>query len=184
MSRNRLKPTITYSESELVMLLKEADTNAFWHLYHHYEGALYQVAYGILKDEEFASYALHDAFMNIWRNIHQYDPNKGRLFTWMHQIIRHKSLEILQSKTYRESNRIKSMTESDLMIPLQDSPEQSGLRGLLQQLKKEHRVLIELSYFAGYTRKEIATQLDIPVGTVKTRIRAALLVLRKMMQLF
>jgi RNA polymerase sigma-70 factor (ECF subfamily) len=178
-----LKPIVTYSESELIILLKEGDKTAFPYLYEHYFEALYKVAFGILKDEDFASYALHDAFVLIWRNIRQYDPQKGRLFTWMHQIVRNKSIELLKSKAYIEDSKTKSMTESHLLISLQEFTEQNSLRSLLIRLKNEHRILIEMSYFTGYTREEIAKELNIPVGTVKTRLRAALVVLRKMMQL-
>lgn len=183
MSKNNLKPLSTYNESKLALLLKERDQAAFLYLYDNYIDALYNVAYLILKDEDFAYNAVHDALILIWENIRQYDSEKGRLFTWMHQIVRRKSLEILKSKVYKDSCAISPMPEGHLSIPHPDTPQEHGMRGMLVQLKKEHQILIEFSYFRGYKQDEIAEMLEIPLGTVKTRLRAALIVLRSIMQL-
>ena len=77
-----------YKEADLVLLLKQRDRSAFDYLYEQYSGALYAVVLNIITDRETASDILQDVFVKIWRQLDQYDPAKGRLFTWMLNIAR------------------------------------------------------------------------------------------------
>jgi len=174
----------TYGEPELVALLQSHNNQAFAYLYDNYSSALYGIISQILPDEESANDVLQEVFINIWRKIDTYDDSKGRLFTWMLNIARNASIDKLRSKSYR--NDLKNLTLSDdVSIPgtdaVRDKADNIGLRKVLDKLKKEHRVLIELSYFQGYTHEEISRGLNIPLGTVKTRIRSALIQLRSML---
>jgi RNA polymerase sigma-70 factor (ECF subfamily) len=129
---------------------------------------------------------LQEVFVKIWRQIEQYDPVKGRLFTWMFNIARTTSIDTVRGKDWRNSQKNNSLTDD--LIPLagaiQPNPiDDIGLRKMVHGLKEEHKVLVELSYFQGYKQDEIAQMLNIPLGTVKTRLRAALLLLRQQVKL-
>ncbi|MBO9657901.1 MAG: sigma-70 family RNA polymerase sigma factor, partial [Chitinophagaceae bacterium] len=113
-----------------------------------------------------------------------YDPAKGRLFTWMMNIARNASIDKIRSRTYQDSLKNHSIPENaDASFPATGPQvDDVGLRKVLHQLKEEHRVLVDLSYFQGYTHDEISKALNIPLGTVKTRIRSALIQLRTLIK--
>lgn len=176
----------SYTEQELVSLLKNRDNKAFGYLYDHYSGALYSIILQILNDTELASDVLQDVFINIWRKIESYDSTKGRLFTWMLSIARNASIDTLRSKTYQNDRKNQSMDNQaeEVLIAFitQVNVDNIGFRKLLGQLKEEQRLLIDLAYFKGYTHEEIAELEKLPLGTVKTRIRSALLQLRGLLK--
>jgi RNA polymerase sigma-70 factor (ECF subfamily) len=173
----------TYTESELVSLLKSRDGKAFGYLYDNYSASLYTVIVQLVTDMEIANDVLQEVFVNIWRKIESYDPSKGRLFTWMLNIARNASIDTLRSRSYQNTRKNQSLQQnSDLpgtARPDSVNIDNIGLKKIIERLKKEHRVLIDLAYFKGYTHEEIAEIEDIPLGTVKTRIRNALMQLRE-----
>jgi RNA polymerase sigma factor (sigma-70 family) len=179
--------TTLYNEQELTALLKNKDQQAFAHLYDSYSGAIYSIILQIVGDEELANDILQEVFINIWRKIEMYDAEKGRLFTWMLNIARNASIDMLRSRSYRNSRKNQSIQDNvDIAGPgggtEQMSVDSIGLKKVLEKLKPEQRVLIDLSYFKGYTHEEIAQQENIPLGTVKTRIRNALIQLREILK--
>ena len=176
---------ITYSEQELVALLQQRNDQSFGYLYDNYSGALLGVINSIVPDAETARDVLQEVFVNIWRKIESYDPTKGRLFTWMINVARNAAIDKLRSKSYQDSLKNHSIQDNvDTSIGGATLPQVGdiGLKKMLTKLKEEHKVLIDLSYFQGYTHEEISRLLDIPLGTVKTRIRSALTHLRTMIK--
>ncbi|HEY2348459.1 MAG TPA: sigma-70 family RNA polymerase sigma factor [Puia sp.] len=173
--------TVTYSEQELTAALKAKDEQAFSYLYDHYSGSLYSIILQIVKSQEVASDILQEVFISIWRKIESYDPIKGRLFTWMLNISRNASIDMLRSKNYQNTQKNQEINDNvyGMNQATQTSIDSIGLSQYLGKLRPEQRVLIELAYFKGYTHDEIAQIEDIPLGTVKTRIRSALLQLRE-----
>lgn len=176
--------SIKYSEQELVTLLQQRAENSFGYLYDNYSGALLGVVGGIIADQETARDVLQEVFVNIWKKIGSYDPAKGRLFTWMMNIARNAAIDKIRSRSYRDSLKNHSIPDNaDANLPATGPQvDDVGLRKVLNQLKEEHRVLVDLSYFQGYTHEEISKALNIPLGTVKTRIRSALIHLRTMIK--
>lgn len=174
----------SYSEQELVTLLQQQNQQAFSYLYDNYANALHGTVFSIVKENETASDVLQEVFMNIWKKIGSYDPGKGRLFTWMLNIARNAAIDKIRSREYRDNLKNVPIPETpDLNIGTNLKPvvEDVGLKKTLKKLKEEQRVLIDLSYFQGYTHGEISKALNIPLGTVKTRIRSALTQLRNML---
>ena len=174
----------TYTEQELVAALKARNNQAFAFLYDHYSGALYSIIRQIITDnDELAGDVLQEVFINIWRKIESYDQTKGRLFTWMLNIARNASIDTLRSKSYQNAQKNQELPENVYKGASNQTTQQNvdniGLKKVLEKLKPEHRVLVELAYFKGFTHEEIAEMMTIPLGTVKTRIRNALLQLRE-----
>jgi RNA polymerase sigma factor (sigma-70 family) len=176
----------TYTEQELVLLLRNRNNQAFNYLYDNYSGALYSIILQIIQENELASDVLQEVFVNIWRKMESYDATKGRLFTWMLNIARNASIDTLRSKSYQNSKKNQELPDnvhsSSSGQITQMNVDNIGLRKTLEKLKPEHRILIELAYFKGYTHEEIAEIEGIPLGTVKTRIRNSLLQLREYLQ--
>jgi RNA polymerase sigma-70 factor (ECF subfamily) len=170
-----------YTEPELVLLLKQRQQTAFGYLYDNYSGALYSVISGIVPDKDLADDVLQEVFVKIWRQIESYDSFKGRLFTWMMNIARNSSIDLLRSKNYQNTKQNRELTEAvyEAGESTNINTDKIGLRKIVTRLKEEYKVLIELSYFEGFTQEEISKMLNIPLGTVKTRLRSALIQLRE-----
>ena len=175
--------SVIYNEEELVLLLKQQSREAFNYLYRQYGPVLYGVISKVVYDEQTAQDVLQDVFVKIWNNIEQYDARKGRLYTWMINIARNASIDKLRSKG--EIMKGKIHTGEDIVNNLQQGmrTEQAtdtiGLQKMVAGLKPEYEVIITLAYFKGYTLDEISKTLEIPLGTVKTRMRSAIKQLRE-----
>lgn len=170
-----------YTEAELVMLLKQRHQSAFNYLYDNYSGALYSVILNVIGDRELSNDVLQEVFVKIWRQIETYDETKGRLFTWMMNIARNASIDTLRSKDFKNSLQNRELNESvyESGGSVELKTDQIGLRKVVRELKDDYKVLVELAYFDGYTQDEISKMLNIPLGTVKTRLRSALTQLRQ-----
>jgi RNA polymerase sigma factor (sigma-70 family) len=173
---------ITYGEQELIASLRHKDEQAFSYLYDHYSGALYGVICQVVGDAELGNDVLQEAFINIWRRIETYDENRGRLFTWMLNIARNAAIDKMRSKGTQQSLKEDALPNYEtLSLSVSTRMEDFGLKKIILQLKDEQRQLIDLSYFQGFTHEQIAKALDMPLGTVKTRIRTALTQLRSLL---
>jgi len=181
-----LAETINYSEEELVLQLQSRNQQAFAYLYDNYAAALNGIIYRLVEDKELAEDILQEAFVKIWNNFSSYDTTKGRLFTWMLNLTRNLTIDTLRSKGYKkqskisgDENSVSNFTENKAVVEKFDA---MGIRKQLSNLKPEQRSIIDMAYFNGYTQDEISKELGIPLGTVKTRMRSAILELRKMLQ--
>jgi len=180
-----LNSNIKYSEQELVSLLLQQNGQAFSYLYDNYSPALFGIINQIILDKNISADVLQDVFINIWRKIDSYDETKGRLFTWMLNIARNAAIDKIRSRPYQNSLKNQPLTETVNTITANSvvNPQVNdiGLKKLVNGLKQEYQELIELSYFQGFTHEEISKLLNLPLGTVKTRIRSALIQLRTLM---
>lgn len=177
---------IKYSEEELVALIKKGDEKAFSVLYDNYSRALMGVVKKVVTDDVISEDVLQEVFVKIWNNRLSYDASKGRLYTWMLNIARNSSIDYLRSKQNRFDEKIQrgenSVYEMNRTGHVQTSTDHIGIKSLVGKLKEDQRILIDLAYFEGYTQEEISKELGIPLGTVKTRVRAALMVLRDILK--
>lgn len=173
-------------ESELVSQLQQKDSKAFGYLYDHYASSLYGVICRIVSSEEIAQDILQETFVKIWNNIELYDPSKGKLFTWVLNIARNTAIDRLRSREHKNTQQKSSLTSKQVQNKSDDSSQQIGefigLNDVLKKLRAEHKLIIDMMYFEGYTQAEVSEKLGIPLGTVKTRARAALEHLRTLLQ--
>jgi RNA polymerase sigma factor (sigma-70 family) len=175
-----------YTEEQLVALLRSRDQQAFSYLYDNYAAALNGIICRMVDETHLAEDILQEAFVKIWNNFVQYDSTKGRLFTWMINITRNLTIDSLRSKGYKKSRKISG--DENSVNNYQDKSSSSdkfdsiGLRKQVANLKPEQKSIIDLAYFGGYTQEEISKEIGIPLGTVKTRMRSAILELRKMLE--
>jgi len=181
-----LPDTTKYNEEELIALLKGGDESAFAYLYDNYSAALYGIIYRIINNNQVAEDVLQEAFVKIWNNFSSYNASKGRLFTWMVNIARNLSIDTTRGKSYKQQMKIQSnenaVTNASNHINENDRFDSLGLRQQLSALKEDQKQIIELAYFEGFTQNEISQKLGIPLGTVKTRMRTAILELKKILQ--
>lgn len=180
MQLNTLSPRQSqYTESQLIYSIKNKDQAAFTYLYDNYAGALYSIIFKMVSDENLADDILQKVFINIWEKIEGYDSSRGRLFTWMLNIARNATIDTLRSKDFRTHHKLQPIGENDsnpaYTVLKTDA---IGIMKYVSRLKPLQKQLIELIYFHGYSQPEIATMQGMPLSTIKTRVRTALIQLR------
>ena len=182
---NTLSRYATIAENELVSLLQQHDRKGFEYLYDRYSAALYGVVLRIVRSEELAEDVVQEAFVKIWKNIGMYDRSKGTLFTWMLNIARNTAIDKIRSQDFKQQAKIQDVEQNVGMVEKQThvqlETDHIGLEKYVSQLKPEHHLIVDYLYFRGYTQSELADELGIPLGTVKTRVKMAITHLREMM---
>ncbi len=175
---------ILVNEDALVQRLREQDEAALSDLYDKYSAALYGVILRIVKTEEIAEDVLQDTFVKIWSSFSQYDASKGRLFTWLINIARNSAIDKIRSRQYRVGSKTKPLEDSPvnhLQSSYDTRPDHIGVKEMVNKLNPDQRIIIDMMYFEGYSQSEVAEELDIPLGTVKTRTRTAMKILTKLL---
>ncbi len=165
---------------ELIKRLQNQDNKALSIIYDRYSGALYGVILRICKNEEQAQDLLQETFLKIWQKSNQYDPSKGKFFTWSYRIAKNLTLNALR-------NPRKLIQNEDLSVYKDEEVEESGsdlleLNGSLKKLEPHHQKALELVYFHGLTHHEAHEEMNVPLGTFKSYIRQALKKLREAYQ--
>lgn len=171
------------SEENLVSLLQSKDQRGFSVLYDNYSSALYGVILKIVHSEEIAADVMQDSFVKIWRNVENYNRSKGTLFTWILNIARNTAIDKIRSQDFQNSQQNQDLSNYVNTIDSQNSTsfdvDAIGLRKIVEKLRPEHQQIVDLLYFQGYTQAEVAEELNIPLGTVKTRVKSAISHLRE-----
>ncbi len=172
-----------YTEQELIHSLKQKDEAAFSYLYDNYSAALNGVIYPMINDFALSEDILQEAFIKIWNNIDSYDVTKGKLYTWMRRITHNLTLDTLKSNQHKYQSKVVSDERVVANVSVNNNVftklDSQDFKRKLETLDKKQRLIIDMSYFQGYTQEEIANELEMPVGTVKTKIRSAIIELRK-----
>ena len=176
------KRKISLTEEELVLALRNREKIAIEALYDMYSSSLYGVISRIVIDTATAEDVLQETFVKIWHSFSSYSTEKGRLFTWMINIARNLSIDKIRSKDFKNQNKNQDLENNVTFIDEQRNtvykPELLGIKELVETLKPEHKSILDLVYFKGYTHVEAADELGIPLGTIKTRLRTAIQKLR------
>ncbi|CAN5571615.1 sigma-70 family RNA polymerase sigma factor [soil metagenome] len=180
-----MTPRAIIDENNLVSRLKARDTEAFELLYDRYSAAIYGVILKIVSKEDQAEEVMQDVFMKIWNNLASYDATKGRLFTWMINIARNSAIDKIRTKDFRQGSAIQNIDsavyEVNSIHQHYTATDHIGLKETIGKLKDIYKEVLDYVYFKGYTHEETSEELKIPLGTVKTRIRAAIQQLRELM---
>lgn len=174
---------IALSEEELISGLKRQDTFTMKVLCDMYSGALLGVISRVVVQTEIAEDVLQETFVKIWNSAGSYDASKGRLFTWMMNVARNLSIDKVRSKDFRNATKNQDIENNVSFIDEQKkvnfNADTLGLKDLVTNLKPDFQNVLDMIYFKGYTHVETAEELNLPLGTVKTRVRMAILELRK-----
>lgn len=167
-------------ESALIARIRAGDESAMADLYDRYSGIVYGVALRVLGSTMAAEDVLQEVFLQLWRNPQVFDSERGRLPAWLAVITRNRAIDHLRKRPPEDDIEDLAISTG---INLENAAAQKQavdrVRGALAQLPAEQRRLLELAFFEGMTHSEIAAKTGEPLGTIKTRIRSGLLVLRK-----
>ncbi len=172
------------SETDLVSLIQSQRKEGFDLLYSNYSSAFYTVILRSITDPAVAEDKLQEAFVKIWRNIDKYDPEKGRLYTWMIRIVRNVCVDHLRSPDHKQQQATQEKVDNILTIPaLKDREVDYGLMSLIGRLEPKYKEVIDMVFYHNYSHAEAAEVLGLPLGTVKTRVRMALIMLKSSLTL-
>ncbi|MCB0569199.1 MAG: sigma-70 family RNA polymerase sigma factor [Phaeodactylibacter sp.] len=166
-------------------MLHQKQEGAVTLLYEHYSPALYNIILQVVGQESIAEEALQDAFLKIWEKAEQYDPAKGRFFTWMARICRNTAIDALRSSQFKQGRKTDSLPDSVYTDEaFSEAPElgDPALRKIVGMMDENSRKVIDLLFFKNYTQSEASELLGIPLGTIKSRSRKALMELREILK--
>ncbi len=166
----------------LVEQFRNKDEYAFEKLYQMYGASIHGVVFNIVKNRAIADELAQDVFIKVWDKADTYSPSKGRFFTWILNIARNAAIDKTRSKAFKQS---KQNLNADFFVDiitsndnLDRSTDAIGIKKYVTNLGEKCKHIIELLYFKGFTQKEASEELDIPIGTVKTRNRNCIQKLR------
>ena len=171
----------------LLQRIAQEDQISLGILYDQYGRLIYSIAWQILGDSSLAEEVTQDVFIQVWKKANTYDSSQGKVLTWLTSIARHRAIDIFRQRKIRPEGR--SIAWEDCCEDHQDDSAEiergmlnfearKQLQEALSTLPKDQREALSLAYFNGLTQQEIAAQLNEPLGTIKTRVRLALLKLR------
>jgi RNA polymerase sigma-70 factor (ECF subfamily) len=166
----------------MVTALKQKSAKGFTLLYDSYAPVLYGVVCRIIKDPALSEDILQEVFVKVWNNIDNYNTAKGAFFTWLMSITRNTTIDYMRSRQFKQSLKIQTITENEYDSENKEKDANMDIAGIysnIARLEPKYRTIIELVYVQGFTHEETAGLVNLPLGTVKTRARTALQILRK-----
>jgi RNA polymerase sigma-70 factor, ECF subfamily len=167
-------------DAALIARLRAGDQHAMADLYDRYSGIVYGVALRVLRETTAAEDLLQEVFLQLWRNPQAFNPERGRLAPWLAVIARNRAVDILRKRPQEQDiDELRISTGINLEDIAVQRQAVEKVRGVVAGLPPEQRKALEMAFFEGMTHTEIAAKTGEPLGTVKTRIRSALLAVRK-----
>ncbi len=172
------------ADAELVGLTAGFDAAAFEVLYERHHVLAFSLAVRIVGSRDRAQEVVQEAFLNLWRDAPRFDPRRGAVRTWLMRMVQDRAIDSVRRMSTSERAQaaeailMGSPSTSDASAQVHADDEARTVRVALDALPPEQRQVIELAYFEGWTQREIAEMLEVPVGTIKGRARLGLLKLR------
>lgn len=175
------------TQDELIREIKLKNPRSFDYLYDMYSHSLFGVINAIIQNRDEAEDVLQDAMVKIWNNLNTYDESKGRFYTWIVNVARNTAIDTYRSKNFK--NQQKNLSTENFVSVVKDtyslsaSMDAIGIQKFIEKLKPACIKIIDLLFYKGYTHAEAAEELEMPVGTLKTRNRACISELRTLLDI-
>jgi RNA polymerase sigma-70 factor (ECF subfamily) len=167
-------------ENHIIELLLERNDKAISLLYEHYGDTLLGVANKVVRDEELAQDVLQESFVKIWKKSDTYDPTKAKLFTWLFRITRNTAIDKLRSVNTKSDKEIQIDVSAVYKLGSEEViPELMDVQDHLDKLDTKYQIVLDALFFQGMTQQEASDELDIPLGTIKSRLKIGLRELKK-----
>jgi RNA polymerase sigma-70 factor (ECF subfamily) len=168
-------------DGQLVALVAERDAGALEALYDRYGKVAYALARRILADETLAQDVVQEVFLSLWRDAGRFDARRGTVATYLLSVTHHRAVDVV-----RREQHLRRRRTSEELLELEPDPapgvdaevalaeRRAEVRAALQELPPAQREALALAYFGGYTQREVANLVGVPLGTVKTRMAAGM----------
>jgi len=170
------------ADEDLMALVAATDADAFSVLYDRHITAAYSLAYRIAGSQSLADDVTQAAFLSVWRSAGRYDSRQGSVRSWVLSITHNRAIDQLRRATRHTDRQAAGDVEAAERLPAREDTEAAAIeavqgestRALLDTLPDRQRRVVELSFYSGYSHAEIAALLEVPLGTIKGRMRRAL----------
>lgn len=167
-------------EQHIVKLLEKGDKKAINLLYENYSDSLYGVILKVTVNEEIAQDALQETFVKIWKNAKKYDSKKAKLFTWLYRIAKNTAIDKLRSFNNRFEKEVQIDKSNVYILPTANlNQDVLDLKEHVARLDEKYQIVLKALFFEGMTQQEASDELDIPLGTIKSRLKIGLRELKK-----
>jgi len=173
------------ADEELMQLVRDGEARAFEVVFDRHGGACFSLAYRMCGRRAMAEDVVQEAFLSLWRGGARYDRTRGSVRSWVLAVVHHRAIDALRRGLVRDSRdvaeqgiaeRLAGPDSTEAEVVRRD--EAQTVRVALAVLPAEQRAVIELAYFGGFTHVQIAEMLELPIGTVKGRMRLGLTKMR------
>lgn len=169
----------TPSDGELLARLRTRDVEALELLYDRYAGYVLALSLRVVRERQEAEEVVQDVFWQLWKGQIRYEPARGRFATWLYTVARNRSIDRVRRQRVTErvvdADRVPELAAgSDPESEAHRSEQQTIVRTALRQLSDDQRQALELCFYDGLSHREASERLQSPLGTVKSRIRSAL----------
>jgi len=170
----------TSLEQQIVELLAKGDKKALNLLYENYADSLYGVILKVTINEELAQDALQETFVKVWKNAKKYDAKKAKLFTWLYRIAKNTAIDKLRSFNNRFEKEVQIDKSNVYILPTASlNQDVIDLKEHVARLDEKYQIVLKALFFQGMTQQEASDELDIPLGTIKSRLKIGLRELKK-----
>lgn len=170
----------TSVEQQIITLLGNEDQRALNLLYENYSDSLYGVILKITNNQEVAEDALQETFVKVWKNAKKYDSKKAKLFTWLYRIARNTAIDKLRSFNNRYQKEVQIDKSNVYILPTMNlNQDVIDLKEHVARLDEKYQIVLKALFFEGMTQQEASDELEIPLGTVKSRLKIGLRELKK-----
>lgn len=167
-------------EKQIVELLAKGDKKALNLLYANYSDSLYGVILKVTINEELAQDALQETFIKVWKNAKKYDSKKAKLFTWLYRIAKNTAIDKLRSFNNRFEKEVQIDKSNVYILPTANlNQDVLDLKEHVARLDEKYQIVLKALFFEGMTQQEASEELDIPLGTIKSRLKIGLRELKK-----
>jgi RNA polymerase sigma factor (sigma-70 family) len=171
---------ISSIEKEIVNLLERGDKKAITLLYENYADSLFGVIKKIIADDDTAQDVLQESFVKIWRYSKKYDSTKAKLFTWLYRIAYNTAIDKVRSLKNKGDNEVQIETSNVYKISSNElNQDVLDIKKHLGSLDEKYQIVINALFFEGMTQQEASEELDIPLGTIKSRLKIGLRELKR-----
>ena len=188
----RIRNGVRNKMTELMERIVRRDDRALEELYERFSRALYAVILSIVKKKEDAEEILCEIFFQVWEKAPSYDLGKGSVYTWLLTLARNRAIDKIRSKSYKNDKQndddvdeMDAFTNMNNPSPLDNillSERAALVKSALAQIPPDQKQVLEVAYFEGYTQSEIAIRMNLPMGTVKTRMRSGMKALQDLLK--
>jgi RNA polymerase sigma-70 factor (ECF subfamily) len=161
-----------YDDERLLKLVARGDQAAFAELYERFNRIAYGLAFRVIRDRHLAEDAFAESMLVVFRTARSFDPQRGSARTWILTIVHRRAVDLVRRENCRRTSELVEQSEAHGPTAEETAElrrERELVQGALRRLPEGERQLIELAYYGGYTQSELASSLDLALGTVKTR---------------
>jgi RNA polymerase sigma-70 factor, ECF subfamily len=178
--RGRRRQHLLLADENLISFVGQGDAEAFTTLYERHSHAAFSLAYRVMGERQAAEDLAQDAFLKLWRSATSYRPERGSVRTWLLSIVRNRGIDQIRSQASRRrtQEKIEALAQrsqpSEAFAETWRNAQRDQVREALNTLPPEQLKILELAYFSGYTHVQISELVDVPLGTIKGRMRQGL----------